>query len=336
MMNTTEPDTGLPWQELSLPQYIEMKSAWLEHWRAVLPKPSQRRVLTAIVRWQNYQTGGSFRGYECLAKDSECQPKTVQRAVAELERMGLLKVNRLRDAPRNSQGMLVNPRRGGRANNYSVDYNTVRLYDGGDCEWEVGSSPSVGELGKALRRARDAGRPEHDDLQRPSVSTECLPNGLNGSNEYNGSNALNTTSMDAAGRARNAEGESLRPRAIVTAATTAEDLRRAYPVVKSEDGTANWCLGMASAFAVRAAREWPDAVAVNVGVLARLFADAVPRHGRAVLGRAVERWVEVRLDDRSMRNPGAVFFGEAETYFAQAAVDADQEEDDVDDRGEPG
>lgn len=334
-MTTALPDSSLPWHRLSQPEYIAMKNAWLDYWRPVLPTPSQRGVLTEIVRWQNYRTGGSFRGHKRIAEDLGCTPKTVQRAVNDLEGVGLLTVNRLRDAPRTAQGLLSSPRRGGRANHYSVDYNAVRNYDdtAGEGEWRVGSSRSTGELSKALRRAVTSSVAQPDPLQVPTVSAECPPNVFNA---FNGPNGTNTTTADGGGRAKKSSSSPLQPRLVVTSETTLAELKTVYPDWDSRESVEDWCLLMASGFAVRAANCWPGSVRAKVEILAPLLRDAVCSYDRSIVGSAFDDWFEARTADTSLHNPGAIFFTELDGYLAQATVDAAQDERGDDDDSDDG
>ncbi|MGO4343171.1 helix-turn-helix domain-containing protein [Pedococcus sp. 2YAF34] len=307
-------EVDTPWAELSKEQFVGMKNDWLDHWCPVLPKPSQQKVLRHICRWQNYETGDSFWGYESIAKKIGCSPKTVQRAVDELETMGLIRVDRLATAPRNAHGMLLTPRRGGRANNYSIDYNLIRLPATAAGGWQIQSSSVAGPLARAvaeLRLSQAAG-----GTQETSASPGCPTNVVNDLNVSN-----ERTSMDAGAR-KSRKAPRLRPVLTVTQETTAQELAAAYPDTRSDSLTTDWSLHAASLFARWALRSLPETVPVDISLLAVVMHHGAERYGRRVVVAAMEEWFADRQVDDSMRNPGAMFYREADAYFEREAVAA--------------
>ncbi|WP_270886878.1 hypothetical protein [Pedococcus sp. 5OH_020] len=303
-----------PWAELSKEQFVEMKNDWLDHWCPVLPKPSQQKVLRHISRWQNYETGASFWGCEKIGKEIGRSAKTVQRAVGELETMGLIRVDRLASAPRNAQGMLITPRPGGRANNYSIDYNLIRQPSPAAGGWQIQSSSVAGPLARALaaQKVGEAGGGPKEMSASPGCPTN-VTNGLNVSNEH--------TTMDAGAR-KTSNARTLRPVLTVTQETTVEELAAAYPDAGSDSLTTDWSLKAASIFALKAAHSLPETVPVDISLLAGVMHHGAERLGRRVVVAAVTQWFADRQEDDSMRNPGALFYRDADAYFAREAVAA--------------
>lgn len=238
-MTTNWASRPIPWGALSKAEYVRMKNAWLEHWRPVIPQRSRRLVLTEIVRWQNFETGASFSGFSRIATKTGLSAKTVQRAVRDLERTGLLTVERLKDAKRRPDGMLTAPRVGGRSNHYWIDYNAVCVLDCGLYGWRIRTDNEHGVLARAIERATSS------PVEGPEVSRECPPNGLYGSNATNGSNG---TIKVLAGGVRARPQPNFLPRLFVSASTSLSEIERHHPKRGEAHPVADWSLFVETAW----------------------------------------------------------------------------------------
>lgn len=311
----------IDWHGLSKADYVRMKNDYMTYWRPVLTKRSQRDTLKEIVRWQNYMTGASFRSHECIARSIGMATKTVERAVSDLEKLGVIEVHRLRAAPRRPDGLLVTPRKGGRSNHYWVDYNAVRIPVDGPGGWIVSTDTERGVLAMALQRARSSGSAVPEQVT--SSSLQRLSNGMNATNAFNEVNATNTTNLVVEGARRRTESPRLQPRLAVNAETPLEKIDAMYPLSHERHPVEDWSLKAASVLALWSARRSPTLEPVQIERVARRLWEAEGRVGRAAAHRACSNWVADRREDDTMHSPGALFLRDLQQYLDDALDELD-------------
>jgi hypothetical protein len=103
----------------------------------------------------------------------------------------------------------------------------------------------------------------------------------------------------------------------LTATTSMGEIAAHYPEhATSPDQFARM---LACGLTVGIMRQWPGSPPIEVGLLVRLFTQALDRYSREVLFAAVQGWLSARIDDQSMRKPAAVFYHQSWVLFEETA-----------------